>query len=114
MNYLVVSGLSIVSMIVFAVIANTAGIYAQQTPTNTTQVVVPSSTSSTSSTSPTTKLHLVKITSPTKGQQITTGKDLTGVWNSWSLLLQRLRVLLRRLSMVIKHLIAKYLLSQMV
>lgn len=73
MNYLVVSGLSIVSMIVFAVIANTAGIYAQQTPTNTTQVVVPSSTSSTSST---TKLHLVKITSPTKGQQVTTGKDL--------------------------------------
>ena len=71
MNYLVVSGLSIVSMIVFAVIANTAGIYAQQTPTNTTQVVVPSSTSSTP------KLHLVKITSPTKGQQVTTGKDLT-------------------------------------
>ena len=70
----IISGLFVVSMIVFAVIANTAGIYAQQTPTNTTQVAVPSSTSSTSSA---TKLHLVKITSPTKGQQVTTGKDLT-------------------------------------
>jgi hypothetical protein len=71
MNYLVVSGLIVFSMIVFAVIANTAVIYAQQAPTNTTQVVVPTSTSST------TKLHLVKITSPAKGQQVPTGKDLT-------------------------------------
>jgi hypothetical protein len=55
-----------ISLLVSAVLTNTTVIYAQHVPTNTQQV--PSSIS---------KLHSVKITSPTKGQQVPIGKDLT-------------------------------------
>ena len=58
--------LFIVGLLIFAVISNTSVIYSQQVPTNTTQVPPPSSTP---------RLHAVKITSPTRGQQIPSGNN---------------------------------------
>ena len=61
-NIPVVAMLSVFSIFLFVVLANTAVvIYAQKVPTNTQQT--PSSSSIT-------KLQTVKITSPTKGQQV--------------------------------------------
>jgi hypothetical protein len=60
--------LLVISLLVFAVLINTTVIYAQQIATKTQQT--PSSSS-------TPKLHAIKITSPTKGQEVSIGKDLT-------------------------------------
>jgi hypothetical protein len=71
-NIPVVAMLSVFSVFLFVVLANTAVvIYAQKVPTNTQQT--PSSSSSSSSI---TKLQTVKITSPTKGQQVPIGENL--------------------------------------
>lgn len=59
--------LFIFSVLLFAVISNTSVIYSQQVPTNTTQVPPPPSS--------THRLHAVKITSPTRGQQVPTGNN---------------------------------------
>ena len=65
-NIPVVAMLSVFSIFLFVVLANTAVvIYAQKVPTNTQQ------TSSSIS-----KLQTVKITSPTKGQQVPIGENL--------------------------------------
>ena len=70
-NIPVVAMLSVLSIFLFVVLANTAVvIYAQKVPTNTQQ------TSSSSSSSSITKLQTVKITSPTKGQQVPIGENL--------------------------------------
>ena len=73
-NISVVAMLSVLSVFLFVVLANTAVvIYAQKVPTNTQQTP-PSSSSSSSSI---TKLQTVKITSPAKGQQVPIGENLT-------------------------------------
>ena len=64
----VVIVLFIFSVLLFAVISNTNMIYSQQVATNTTQVPPPSSSS-------VHRLHAVKITSPTRGQQIPSGNN---------------------------------------
>jgi hypothetical protein len=68
-NNSAVTMLSVLSVLLFAVMANTAITYAQKVPTNTQQTPPPSSSIP--------KLHAVKITSPTKGQQVPVGKNLT-------------------------------------
>jgi hypothetical protein len=65
---LVVIVLFIVGVLLFAVISNTNMIYSQQVATNTAQVPPPSSSS-------VHRLHAVKITSPTRGQQIPSGNN---------------------------------------
>ena len=68
-NIPVVAMLSVFSVFLFVVLANTAVvIYAQKVPTNTQQT--------SSSSSSITKLQTVKITSPTKGQQVPIGENL--------------------------------------
>ena len=72
-NISVVAMLSVLSVFLFVVLANTAVvIYAQKVPTNTQQTPPPSSSSSSI-----TKLQTVKITSPAKGQQVPIGENLT-------------------------------------
>ncbi len=67
-NIPVVAMLSVFSLFLFVVLANTAVvIYAQKVPTNTQQTPPPSSI---------TKLQTVKITSPTKSQQVPIGENL--------------------------------------
>ena len=74
-NISVVAMLSVVSIFLFVVLANTAVvIYAQKVPTNTQQTPPPPPPSSSSSI---TKLQTVKITSPAKGQQVPIGENLT-------------------------------------
>jgi hypothetical protein len=69
-NIPVVAMLSVFSIFLFVVLANTVVvIYAQKVPTNTQQT-------SSSSSSSITKLQTVKITSPAKGQQIPIGENL--------------------------------------
>jgi hypothetical protein len=73
-NISVVAMLSVLSVFLFVVLANTAVvIYAQKVPTNTQQTPPPPSSSSSSIT----KLQTVKITSPAKGQQVPIGENLT-------------------------------------
>jgi hypothetical protein len=72
-NISVVAMLSVLSVFLFVVLANTAVvIYAQKVPTNTQQTPPPPSSSSSI-----TKLQTVKITSPAKGQQVPIGENLT-------------------------------------
>jgi hypothetical protein len=72
-NISVVAMLSVLSIFLFVVLANTAVvIYAQKVPTNTQQTPPPPSSSSSI-----TKLQTVKITSPAKGQQVPIGENLT-------------------------------------
>jgi hypothetical protein len=74
-NISVVAMLSVLSIFLFVVLANTAVvIYAQKVPTNTQQTPPPPPPSSSSSI---TKLQTVKITSPAKGQQVPIGENLT-------------------------------------
>jgi hypothetical protein len=69
-NISVIAMLSVLSVFLFVVLANTAVIiYAQKVPTNTQQPPPPSSSI--------TKLQTVKITSPAKGQQVPIGENLT-------------------------------------
>jgi hypothetical protein len=63
----VVIVLFIFSVLLFAVMSNTSVIYSQQVLTNTTQVPPPSSSIH--------RLHAVKITSPTRGQQVPIGNN---------------------------------------
>jgi hypothetical protein len=70
-NNTTVTMLSVLSVLLFAVMANTAITYAQKVPTNTQQTPPLSSSSSIP------RLHTVKITSPIKGQQVLVGKNLT-------------------------------------
>jgi hypothetical protein len=70
-NNLTFTMLSVLSVLLFAVMANTAITYAQKVPTNTQQAPPLSSSSSIP------RLHTVKITSPSKGQQVLVGKNLT-------------------------------------
>jgi hypothetical protein len=73
-NISVVAMLSVLSIFLFVVLANTAVvIYAQKVPTNTQQTPPPPPSSSSSIT----KLQTVKITSPAKGQQVPIGENLT-------------------------------------
>ena len=73
-NISVVAMLSVLSVFLFVVLANTAVvIYAQKVPTNTQQTPPPPPSSSSSIT----KLQTVKITSPAKGQQVPVGENLT-------------------------------------
>jgi hypothetical protein len=73
-NISVVAMLSVLSIFLFVVLANTAVvIYAQKVPTNTQQTPPPPPPSSSSIT----KLQTVKITSPAKGQQVPIGENLT-------------------------------------
>ena len=62
-NNLTFTMLSVLSVLLFAVMSNANVIHSQQVPTNTTQVPPPSSSSIH-------RLHAVKITSPTRGQQV--------------------------------------------
>ena len=72
-NISVVAMLSVLSVFLFVVLANTAiVIYAQKVPTNAQQTPPPLSSSSSI-----TKLQTVKITSPAKGQQVPIGENLT-------------------------------------
>ena len=73
-NISVVAMLSVLSIFLFVVLANTPVIYAQKVPTNTQQTPPPPPPSSSSSI---TKLQTVKITSPIKGQQVPIGENLT-------------------------------------
>jgi hypothetical protein len=67
----IITMIMVFSLFLFVVfLTNTITIYAQQVPQTQAQ------SSSSSTTSPP-KLHAVKIISPTKGQQIPVGKDLT-------------------------------------
>jgi hypothetical protein len=76
-NISVVAMLSVLSVFLFVVLANTAVvIYAQKVPTNTQQTPPPPPPPSSSSSS-ITKLQTVKITSPAKGQQVPIGENLT-------------------------------------
>jgi hypothetical protein len=70
-NNLTFTMLSVLSVLLFAVMVNTAITYAQKVPTNTQQTPPLSSSSSIP------RLHTVKITSPSKGQQVLVGKNLT-------------------------------------
>jgi len=71
-NIPVVAMLSVLSIFLFVVLANTAVvIYAQKVPANTQQTPPPPPPSSSI-----TKLQTVKITSPTKGQQVPIGENL--------------------------------------
>jgi len=71
-NISVVAMLSVLSIFLFVVLANTAVvIYAQKVPTNTQQTPPPPPSSSIA------KLQTVKITSPAKGQQVPIGENLT-------------------------------------
>jgi len=71
-NISVVAMLSVLSVFLFVVLANTAVvIYAQKVPTNTQQTPPPPPSSSIA------KLQTVKITSPAKGQQVPIGENLT-------------------------------------
>jgi hypothetical protein len=69
-NVSVVAMLSVLSVFLFVLLANTAVIYAQKLPTNIQQTPPPPSSSIT-------KLQTVKITSPAKGQQVPIGENLT-------------------------------------
>ena len=71
-NNLTFTMLLVLSVLLFAVMANTAITYAQKVPTNTQQTPPLSSSSSSIPRS-----HTVKITSPIKGQQVLVGKNLT-------------------------------------
>jgi hypothetical protein len=68
-NVSVVAMLSVLSVFLFVLLANTAVIYAQKVPINTQQTPPPSSSI--------TKLQTVKITSPAKGLQVPIGENLT-------------------------------------
>jgi hypothetical protein len=63
----IVTLLLVVSMLVFANLSNTTVIHAQQIATKTKQTPLSSFA----------KLHAIKITSPTKAQEVPIGKDLT-------------------------------------
>jgi hypothetical protein len=69
MNYgtRVFTVLLVVSLLIFAVLTNTTVIYAQKVAINTQQTPSPSVP----------KLHSIKITSPTKGQEVPIDKELT-------------------------------------
>lgn len=74
MNHITILVALALGMFLSSILVNTAMAYAQQvssSPPHSSSPLLPS-------TSPLTpKLHTVKITSPTKGQQVPTGKDLT-------------------------------------
>ena len=63
----IVTLLLVVSLLVFAVLTNTTVTHAEQITTNTQQIPLSSIP----------KLHAIKITSPTKGQEVPIDKDLT-------------------------------------
>src|SRR5207244_12124026 len=63
----IVTLLLVVSLLVFANLSNTTVIHAQQIATKTKQTPLSSFA----------KLHAIKITSPTKAQEVPIGKDLT-------------------------------------
>ena len=63
----IVTLLLVVSLLVFAILTNTTVTHAEQITTNTQQIPLSSIP----------KLHAIKITSPTKGQEVPIDKDLT-------------------------------------
>ena len=63
----IVTLLLVVSLLVFAVLTNSTVTHAEQITTNTQQIPLSSIP----------KLHAIKITSPTKGQEVPIDKDLT-------------------------------------